>query len=48
MKDAIDEAELRKYLQLDKLKSLCKLKYDVKTTIGLNGFGVDKAMKHFE
>ena len=46
--EAIDEAELRKVLQLDKLKSMNQLKYDVKQTIGITGYGVEKCMKAFE
>ena len=46
--DAIEEGELRKIIQLDKLKSISSLKYDVKTTIGIKGEGVEKCMKAFE
>ena len=46
--DAIEEGELRKIVQLDKLKSISTMKYDVKTTIGISGEGVEKCIKAFE
>ena len=46
--DAIEEGELRKIVQLDKLKSISTMKYDVKTTIGIRGEGVEKCIKAFE
>ena len=48
MPDAIDEAELRKFLQMDKLKSTNMLKYDIKNTIGVSGWNVEKCIKFFE
>ena len=46
--EAMDDQELRKYVQMDKLKSLNYLKYDVKSVIGITGYNVDKCFKFFE
>lgn len=46
--DAIDEKEITKYLQLDNLKSISKLKYKVLDCTGLaKDGGVDHAFKLF-
>ena len=47
MPNAADDNDLRKYFQLDYLKTLNDLEYDVKSTTALKGHGVDKCFKHF-
>ena len=45
--DAIDEKELTKFLQLDKLRSLNDCKYMVRNVIGITGDGVKDCFKYF-
>ena len=44
-KKCIDTEVLRNYLQLDTLKTMTKMKYDVKETSGLTGSNVGWVMK---
>ena len=37
---AIDEMDLRKCIQLDKLKTLNELEYLVKDTVGITGYNI--------
>ena len=48
LEDAIDEKELTKFIELDKLKTMNDLRYTVLSVTGITGEGVDKAMKFFE
>ena len=45
--DSVDEKELTKFLQLDKLKSLNECKYQVRNIIAINGDGVKDCFKYF-
>ena len=47
-KKAVDENELRRYFQLDTLKSMTSMKYDVKNTSGLTGANISWCMNQFE
>ena len=46
--NAINEMDLRKYIFLDKLKTLNELEYLVQDTVGITGFNVSQSMKIFE
>ena len=45
---AIDENELRKYFNLDQLKSMTQMRYDVKNTSGITGANIGWCMNRFE
>ena len=47
LEESIDDKELTKFIQIDKLKTLNDLKYRVVATTGLIGSGVDHAFKLF-
>ena len=46
--ESADDDDLRKYFQLDYLKTLNVMKYDVKVCTAIEGHGIDKCFKHFE
>ena len=48
MEDSVDDLELTKFIQIDKLKVMNDLIYSVKPVIGLSGYNVDKSFKFFE
>ena len=46
--DRVDEEDLRKIIQVDLLKSISKLQFYVKNTIGKLGTGVNECFQMFE
>ena len=48
MDGAVEEPILRKFFNVDNLKSMNELRYDVKPVTGLSGWNIDKCFRFFE